>query len=289
MLTDNQRAELRTLIGAKNGAARTLTRARILLKVDHGDGGPGWSEAAITGALDVNASTVLRVRRQFVTDGLAAALHRKRPDRVYDHRLDGEAEARLIAIACSTPPDSLARWSLRLLADSRAPHPVTPGVPARADPEYIRGGVTHLFLVTKPLCGWRHVTVGPRRTRLEFAQCVKEVVDTHFPDADRIVLVMDQLNTHSTLSLYATFPPEEARRLAARLEIHDTPKHGSCLNMAERELSVLARQCLTQRLPDQSAMATAVTAWATRRNAAIHTIDWQFTTDDSRARLRRLY
>jgi hypothetical protein len=97
--------------------ARTLTHARILLKADHGDGGPGWSDAAIAGALDVNASTVLRVRRQFVTDGLAAALHRKRPDRVYAHRFDGEAEARLIAITCSTPPDGQARWSLRLLAD----------------------------------------------------------------------------------------------------------------------------------------------------------------------------
>ncbi len=118
VLTENQRAELRTLIGSGHGAARLLTRARILLKADHGDGGPGWSDAAIAGALDVNASTVLRVRRQFVTDGLATTLHRKRPDRVYDHRLDGEAEARLIAIACSTPPDGQARWSLRLLADA---------------------------------------------------------------------------------------------------------------------------------------------------------------------------
>lgn len=117
VLTEEQRAELRTLIGSGVGMARTLTHARILLKADHGAGGPGWSDAAIAGALDVNASTVLRVRRQFVTDGLAAALHRKRPDRVYAHRFDGEAEARLIAITCSTPPDGQARWSLRLLAD----------------------------------------------------------------------------------------------------------------------------------------------------------------------------
>ena len=117
VLTEEQRAEVRTLIGSGVGMARTLTHARILLKADHGDGGPGWSDAAIAGALDVNASTVLRVRRQFVTDGLAAALHRKRPDRVYAHRFDGEAEARLIAITCSTPPDGQARWSLRLLAD----------------------------------------------------------------------------------------------------------------------------------------------------------------------------
>lgn len=111
----------------------------------------------------------------------------------------------------------------------------------------------------------------------------------HYPEAERIVLVMDQLNIHSTASVYATFPPAEARRLAAKLEIHHTPKHGSWLNMAELELSVLARQCLRQRLPDQTAMREAVTAWAARRNASIHIIDWQFTTDDARIRLRRLY
>ena len=114
-------------------------------------------------------------------------------------------------------------------------------------------------------------------------------MDVHYPDAERIVLVMDQLNTHNTASLYAAFPPAEARRLAAKLEIHHTPKHGSWLNMAELELSVLARQCLVQRLPDEVAMAAAVTAWSARRNAAIHTIDWHFTTDDARVRLRRLY
>lgn len=117
VLTDDQRAELRTLIGSGSAPARMLTRARILLKADHGAGGPGWSDRAIAGALDINASTVLRVRRQFVTDGLESTLHRKRPDRVYDRRLDGAAEAQLIAIACSTPPDGQARWSLRLLAD----------------------------------------------------------------------------------------------------------------------------------------------------------------------------
>ncbi len=117
ILSENQRAELRGLVGSGVAAARMLTRARILLKADHGEGGPGWADAAIVAALDVNASTVLRVRRQFVTDGLAATLERKRPDRVYERRLDGAQEARLIAVACSTPPDGQARWSLRLLAD----------------------------------------------------------------------------------------------------------------------------------------------------------------------------
>lgn len=179
--------------------------------------------------------------------------------------------------------------SRQVLGETREPQPVAPGVPARSDPEDVRGGVAQLFLVTEPLRGWRHVTVGERRTRLEFAQCIKALVDVQYPEAERIVLVMDQLNIHSTASLYAAFPPAEARRLAARLEIHQTPRHGSWLNMAELELSVLARQCLRQRLPNQAAMPDAVTAWGERRNAAMHTIDWPFTTEDARVKLRRLY
>ena len=187
------------------------------------------------------------------------------------------------------PVVCLDETSRQLLGETRDPLPVTMGQVAKHDPEYVRGGVAQLFLVTEPLRGWRAVTVGTRRTRLEFAQCVKALVDAQYPDAERIVLVMDQLNTHSTASLYAAFPPAEARRLAAKLEIHHTPKHGSWLNMAELELSVLARQCLRQRLPDEATMRAAVTAWVERRNASIQTIDWQFTTDDARIRLRRLY
>lgn len=187
------------------------------------------------------------------------------------------------------PVVCLDETSRQLLGDTRAPQSAAPGVPARSDPEYVRGGVAQLFVVTEPLRGWRQVVVGARRTRLDFAQCVKELVEVHYPEAERIVLVMDQLNIHDAASLYAAFPPAEARRLAKKLEIHHTPKHGSWLNMAELELSVLARQCFAQRLPDQPAMKAAVTAWADRRNAAIHTIDWQFTTADARVKLRRLY
>lgn len=187
------------------------------------------------------------------------------------------------------PVVCLDETSRQLLGETREPQPVAPGGPARYDPAYVRGGVAQFFLVTEPLRGWRAVTVGTRRTRLEFAQCVKELVDVQYPDAERIVLVMDQLNIHSTASLDAAFPPAEARRLAAKLEIHHTPKHGSWLNMVELELSVLAQQCLAQRLPDHAAMEEAVTAWSKRRNAAIHTIEWQFTTDDARVRLCRLY
>jgi hypothetical protein len=191
--------------------------------------------------------------------------------------------------AATQPVVCLDETSRQLLGETRDPRPVAPGHPARDDSEYVRGGVAQLFLVTEPLRGWRHVSVGERRTRLDFAQCIKELVDVHYPGAERIVLVMDQLNIHSTASLYAAFAPAEARRLAAKLEIHHTPKHGSWLNMAELELSVLARQCLRQRLPNQATMRDAVTAWTARRNAAIQAIDWQFTTEDARIKLRRLY
>lgn len=187
------------------------------------------------------------------------------------------------------PVVCLDETSRQLLGDLRAPQLAAPGVPARRDPEYVRGGIAQLFLVTEPLRGWRQIAVGARRTRLDFAHCVQKLVDVHYPEAERIVLVMDQLNIHSPASRSAAFPPEEAKRLAKKLEIHHTPKHGSWLNMAELELSVLARPCLAQRLPDQTTMATAATAWADRRNAAIHTIDWQFTTADARIKLRRLY
>jgi hypothetical protein len=193
------------------------------------------------------------------------------------------------------PPDParpvvcLDETSRQLLADARPPAPASPGQPARHDPEYVRGGVANVFLLTEPLRGWRSVMVSDQRTRLDFARCVRELVDVHYPEAERIVLVMDQLNTHSPASLYAAFPAAEAKRLADRLEIHHTPKHGSWLNMAELELAVLQRQCLARRLGSREELARAVAAWAARRNAAVSTIDWQFTTADARTKLRRLY
>jgi hypothetical protein len=189
----------------------------------------------------------------------------------------------------SRPVVCLDETSRQLLAETRPPLPPAPGRPARHDPEYERGGVANLFLLSEPLRGWRHVRVRQQRTRLDFAHCIKELADVHYPQAEQIVLVLDQLNTHSPASLYAAFPPAEAKRLADRLEIHDTPKHGSWLNMAELELAVLQRQCLAQRLPDLAAMDRAVAAWATRRNTAASVITWQFTTADARTKLRRLY
>jgi hypothetical protein len=187
------------------------------------------------------------------------------------------------------PVVCLDETSRQLLADARPPLPPAPGRPARHDPEYVRGGVANLFLVTEPLRGWRSVLVSDQRTRLDFARCVKELVDVHYPAAERIVLVLDQLNTHSPASLYAAFPPAEAKRLADRLEIHHTPKHGSWLNMAEVELAVCQRQCLRQRFGDRPALAAEVAAWAARRNAAGAAVDWRFTTADARIKLKRLY
>ena len=187
------------------------------------------------------------------------------------------------------PVVCLDETSRQLLGETRAPLPVVPGVPARVDPEYVRGGVAQLFLVTEPLRGWRQVAVGAQRTRLDFAHCIKNLVDIHYHLAERIVLVMDQLNIHRAASLYAAFPPAEAKRLADKLEIHYTPKHGSWLNMAEIELGVLAGQCLDRRLPDRATLAREVAAWQADRNAATKRIRWQFTTADARIKLKRLY
>ena len=187
------------------------------------------------------------------------------------------------------PQVCLDEASKQLLADTRAPIPARPGQPARQDSEYARHGTAALFMVCEPLAGWRHVRGRDRRTAVDWAQVIKEVVDNRYPEAERIVLVMDQLNTHTAASLYEAFPPAEAKRLADKLEIHYTPKHGSWLDMAELELSVLARQCLDDRFPDQPTLTAAVAAWETARNARRMPIDWRFTTADARIKLKHLY
>ena len=177
----------------------------------------------------------------------------------------------------------------QLLADVRAPLPMRPGSPGRQDSEYKRQGTAALFMVCEPLAGRRHVFVRAQRTRLDFAAVIKTVCDELYPAAEKIVLVMDQLNTHGVASLYAAFPPQEARRLAERLQIHHTPKHGSWLNMAEIELSVLARQCLEERMENQERLTTAALAWEQSRNAAALGVNWRFTTADARIKLKHLY
>jgi DDE superfamily endonuclease len=187
------------------------------------------------------------------------------------------------------PQVCLDETSRQLLAEARPSEPLAPGRAAREDYEYVRGGVCNLFLVTEPLVGWRHVMLSERRTRVDFAHCIKELVDIHYPEAEKIVLVMDNLNTHTPASLYEAFPPKEAKRLRERLEIHYTPKHGSWLNMAEIELAVLTEQCLDRRLPNRATLAREVGAWEQERNTRASTIDWRFTTADARIKLKRLY
>jgi len=187
------------------------------------------------------------------------------------------------------PQVCLDETSRQLLGEVAPPRPMAPGRPAREDYEYVRQGVANLFLVTEPLRGWRHVTVGERRTRTDFAHVVKDLIDVQYPEAEVIVLVMDNLNTHTPASLYEAFPPAEAKRLTAKLELHYTPKHGSWLNMAEIELSVLAEQCLDRRLPDRATLEREVAAWEAARNTRAKTVDWRFTTADARIKLKHLY
>ena len=179
--------------------------------------------------------------------------------------------------------------STQLLAETRPALPPRPGVPLRQDYEYRREGTRNLFLACEPLAGWRQVAVTERRTMQDFARQMRWLADEAYPEAEVIRVVLDNLNTHRTASLYETFPAEEARRIARRLEFHYTPKHGSWLNMAEIEFSVLSRSCLKQRLPSEEALRREVDALVTERNAAKATINWRFNTRDARYKLRRLY
>jgi DDE superfamily endonuclease len=183
--------------------------------------------------------------------------------------------------------------SVQLLSDvpGREPLPVVPGLGhcAKEDYEYVREGVANIFLGFEPLAGRRHATVTERRTKLDWAYWARELVDVHYPEAERVVLVMDNLNTHSPASLYEAFEPAEAKRIADKLEIHYTPKHGSWLNMAEIELSVLRGQCLDRRLPDIPTVAYEVGAWEWDRNEGHSSVDWRFTTQDARIKLKHLY
>jgi len=365
-LTEQQRLSLRQRIAAGNSPARDLLHARVLLKADEGPNGPAWIDAKISTALEVSTSTVERVRRRFVQDGLDAALRHRPPRREYRRKLDGEQEAHLVALACTPPPVGRRRWTLRLLADkmvelryidgvsyetvrqvlrknrlkpwltkrwcippeqsgefvwrmedilevytrpydqkrpqvcldeaskqlladARPGQPVAPGRVKREDYEYERNGVRNLFLWSEPLRGKRHVTITERRTKVDWARVIKDLVDVHYPDAERIVLVMDNLNTHTPGSLYEAFSPGEAKRLAGKLEIHYTPKHGSWLNIAEIELSTMSGQCLDRRIADRETLEREVAAWEAERNALGGPVNWRFTTEDARVKLKRLY
>ena len=365
-LTPEERTRLEGMIHCGKGEINSVLKARILLKTDVSENGPGWSDERIAEALETSLSTVLRTRRQFVEEGLNAALSRKKsswsPRRIFD----GESEAKLIALACSEPPKGYAQWTMKMLEkrvvelgivekasdttihrvlkrnevkphkkkywvihpkrdkafatamdnvlkiytlppdparplvcldetskqliqDTREPLPYRPGRVKRIDYEYKRNGVVNLFMLFAPLLGWRKVPIRKRRTAIDYAYVLRDLVDVYFPFAEMIMLVQDNLNTHVEASLYKAFPPEEAARIAARIEMNFTPIHGSWLNMAECEISVLSRQCLARRIPDQETLTAEVEAWEANRNGVGSKCNWQFTTQDARTKLKHLY
>ena len=183
----------------------------------------------------------------------------------------------------------LDETSKQLVAETRTPVPMQPGQPARYDYEYQRNGTANLFMLFAPLEGWRHVKVTDRRTAVDFAHVLKDLSDIHFAGAQRIVLVQDNLNTHTPASLYEAFSPQEARRLVERFEWHYTPKHGSWLDMAESELAILSGQCLSRRIPDRATLEREVAAWVKNRNAHHAKANWRFTAADARIKLKSLY
>ena len=189
----------------------------------------------------------------------------------------------------SCPVVCMDEMPKQLIGEMRPVEPMKPGQPKRQDYEYIRNGTAAVFMFFSPTHNWRQVRVRNRRTRQDWALEIQRMVDDDFPAAKKIVLVMDNLNTHAISSLYATFPADEAHRLAAKLEIHFTPKHGSWLNMAELELSVLHRQAMKDRIESFELLFQRASAWTAERNASGRTIDWQFTTQDARIKLKRLY
>jgi len=187
------------------------------------------------------------------------------------------------------PKVNFDETSKQLIAETRSPLPTKPGQPERFDYEYQRGGTRNLFLVTEPQAGWRHVSVTDQRTMIDFAHQMQWLVDVAYPQAEVIRVVLDNLNTHKAASLYEAFAPEEARRIVKKLKFHYTPKHGSWLNMAEIELSVLQRQCLNRRLPDEATLTREVAVWEKERNEKQATIDWRFSVTEAREKLKRLY
>lgn len=183
----------------------------------------------------------------------------------------------------------LDEQSIQLIAETRCPIPVKPGEAQRFDYEYRRNGTRNLFAFFQPLAGWRHIKVTERRTKIDFSYCMRDLTDTFFPQAVVIRVVQDNLNTHNPAALYEAFEPFEARRILSRLEFHYTPKHASWLNMVEIELSILSGQCLDRRIPDEDTLRSEITAWEESRNAQQATVDWRFTVEDARAKLKRLY
>ena len=358
-LSNEERQQLLALIKKGIHPTRKITRARILLLADE-----ERPYKSIASYLHCSYPTVACICQRHCTEGLEAAISEK-PRSGAPRKLDGRFEAKVTAVACSTPPEGYARWTLQLLADRLvelgfiesishtqvgrileknelkpwqrkqwcigkvtsqflwrmekildlyeqpynpqrpqvcfderpcqliddvlAPLPMEPGKPKREDTQYERKGVCSLLIAFEPLTGQRFIQIRQQRTKQDYACFMKELADARYPKADQIVLVQDNLNTHSPGSFYATFKAEEAFALAERFEMHYTPKHASWLNMAEIELSILARQCLKRRIGDMQTLEREVLALAKKRNAQKATVQWRFTKNDARTKLKRLY
>jgi transposase len=358
-LTEVERQELKTLIAGGKAAVRRVKRAQILLGADRGQ-----TDEAISKGVVVGTSTVFRIKRDFVEEGLEAALN-DAPRPGGRRKLTGKEEALLIATACTAPPKGRLRWTLSLLAKTlveltehdglsretvrrrlaenelkpwqkkmwcipaingeyvgrmedvldlyatdrdperpvvcfdesptqlisevRIPIPPSPGQPGRFDSEYCRNGTANLFVFLDVHRPWRHVKITDRRASRDFAECMRDLVDIHYPDADFIRVVLDNLSTHSIGALYEAFEPHEARRIASKLEFHFVPKHASWLNMVEIEIGVLRKQCLDRRIAERAVLDAEIAAWECLRNKSRARIKWMFTTEKARAKMGRAY
>ena len=364
-LTTGERKVLKEIATKGKAAAYKIKHAHILLNADAA--GPNLKDETIAQVLHCHNNTIRNVRQRFVEEGFEVALeHKRRTTPPVERIIDGEKEARLIALSCRQPPEGYTRWTLQLLADklvelkivkaisyrtvgrtlkknelkphrhkywvippeqdadfvahmedildlyqrpydakrpmvcmdekpvqlikeTRCPLPLKSGEVPRYDYEYERNGTAVNFIFSAPLVGWRKIKVRKQRTKKDWAEEMKEVLAIDFPEAEKVIVVCDNLNTHNIGSFYEAFEPAEARRLVKRLEIHYTPKHGSWLNIAEIEISILSRECLDRRIPDIETLSRETRSWERQRNAIKKPVDWRFKTEDARIKLKRLY
>ena len=359
-LTCDERSHLEQLTSKGKYNSRVIKRANILLLSDN----QAYSHEAIAELTGCGTATVFRVKKQFVEEGLEAALNEgKRPGR--SKALSAKEEATLVSIACTEPPEGRSRWTLTLLSDSlialtdlenvsletirnrlknnelkpwkrkmwcigemnadyiaqmehiltlyaepanplypvvnfdeagkqlvehiKAPKNISPGQCHKVDYEYKRSGIANIFMFVDRHKGWRKAKATTHKRAVDFAHCMKELVDEDFPEARKIRVVMDNFSTHKPGSLYKAYPPEEARRILNRLEFHYTPKHASWLNMAEIEIGVMSKQCLDRRIPDMDALKRELSAWELNRNEKKETINWMFDVDAARSKLNKAY
>ena len=320
-LSQAEREQLSEMLRGGHHAARKLKRAQILLAADS-----GATDTAIATSVAVGESTVYRTKRRFVLNNLEQALSEE-PRPAPPRKLSGKEEALLIATACANPPQGRARWTLELLADemvrltdhselsrehaetpdprwpvvcfdespvqligeTRQPIPAAPGRPRRYDYEYRRNGTANLFVFLDAQRPWRKVKVTDQRTAQDFAECMRDLVDLHYPQADLVRVVLDNLSTHTAGALYEAVPAPEAHRILRRLEFHYTPRHASWLNMVEIEIGVLRGQCLNRRIGERKQLVSQIAAWEKQRNKARARIKWMFNVRRARTKLARAY